>query len=129
MLNRIKLIAQRGQGTKKEAALCQKFENLVPDCRVEMCIDVKMGFCMTGTVCHCLTWKLKFTLSEMLSDHFELKQNGTHIFMLPNELFLITAQPSAFPPFNGWVGSKHIFTACAREEPQTSALVGQLFLW
>lgn len=108
MLNRIKQIAQRGRGTKKEAALCQKFEHLVPDYRVEMCIDVKMEFCMTGTVCQCLTGQHKFALSETLSDHFELKQNGIHIFMLPNELFLITAQPSAFPPFSGWVGCKHI---------------------
>lgn len=94
-----------------------------------MHIDVKMEFCMTGTLCHCLLGEHKFTLPEMLSDHFELKQDGTQIFMLPNELFLITAQPSAFPPFDGWVGRKHIYGMCYRKASNLSSGTGQFFLW
>lgn len=79
-----------------------------------MCIDMKMEFCLRGTIYHWLKGKHNFTFSQILRvilkelHHSELEQNGINIFMLLSELFLIAAYSEIFLPFSRQDGSKHI---------------------
>lgn len=71
-----------------------------------MCIDVKMEFCVRGSMYNWLKRKHIFTFSEIFKvilkelHRSALEQSGTNIFMLLSELFLNAVQSNIFPLFN-----------------------------